>query len=133
MSKIESLFGKFKNEEEREQYMIAQLSVITNLTKTSEEQKAKIKHLEQLLKDATKTVIPVIESQILNEELIAREQIAMLKNTSSERELTLEETRRLDTYVKIILSLQEGNKKVPSSVSGLDAKALLKLVEDNGS
>jgi hypothetical protein len=132
MSKIESLFGKFGSNEEREQYMLAQLQVITNLTKTNEEMKKNIIHLEKLLKDATKIPLVITDSIISNEELIAREQIQILKNDSLERALTLEETRKLDTYVKIILSLQENNKKPMSSVSGLDAKALLKLVETDG-
>ena len=131
MSKIESLFGKFKNEEEREQYMNAQLQVITNLTKTSEEQKAKIKHLEVLLKEATRPLmLNQPENSISNEELIAQEQINLLKNTSADRELTLEETRKLDTYVKILLAIRGDNKSLKSTVTHLDTKDLLKLVED---
>ena len=131
MSKIESLFGQFNSNEERNRFMESQLTVITNLTKTVEEQKSKIKHLEDLLKDATRP-LPSKEEQIIsNEELIAKEQVAMLRVTSSERDLTLEEVRKLDTYVKILLALKETKKnQVSPAVAGMDAKALLKLVED---
>ncbi len=132
MSKVESLFGQFKSNEEREQFMQAQLQVITNLTKTSEEQKTKIKHLEDLLRDATRPIPSKEEQLISNEELIAKEQILLLRVTSSERDLTLEECRKLDTYVKILLSLRDNQKKPVSTVANLDAKALLKLVEDPG-
>lgn len=133
MSKIESLFGQFKNNEEREQFMQSQHQVITNLTKKTEEQVSKIKHLEAMLKDAVKPESIILDSTpVTNEELIAREQIHMLKIASAERELTLEETRKLDTYVKIILSLKDTQKKPASSVANLDAKALLKLVEEPG-
>ncbi len=132
MSKVESLFGQFKSNEEREQFMQAQLQVITNLTKTSEEQKTKIKHLEDLLRDATRPIPSKEEQLISNEELISKEQISLLRVTSSERDLTLEECRKLDTYVKILLSLRDNQKKPVSTVANLDAKAILKLVEDPG-
>lgn len=130
MSKITSIFGNFESNEERETFMQAQFTTITNLTKQLEDSRQKIRHLEELLKEATPTIIEHVVDDISNEEKIAIEQLTLLKMESNERSLTLEETKRVDMYAKLLIQLRSLNKNKPMSALPKDPKELLKLVEE---
>lgn len=73
----------------------------------------------------------VTPSFMCEEESIAREQLRRFKNLSDTQELTLEETRKVEIYAKILMALKDKPKKTPSEVEKMDLGQLLKLVEDN--
>jgi|SRR5271165_4391260 len=120
----------FQTIEELKEYAEAQFNVINQLNKDIKNLKAEKKHLEDQLKAANPVQNIPLTDNISLEEKICREQIAIFKLTSADRELTLEETRKLEIYTKILLSLRDPNQKKKSEVDKLDAKALLKLVEE---
>lgn len=90
MDDIKSMSKKSKKD--LEQFSVAQETTIYKLQKENEFLKEKLSHLEQLLvKQST---------QISPEEMICVEQISMIKQKSSGRELSLDEVKRLDILIK---------------------------------
>jgi hypothetical protein len=134
MSKIKDIFGQFQSDEDREAFMSAQFSAITNLTKQLEEAKAKIRHLEELIK---KSPLPTAQSDSVasdkdsDELLICKEQLSRLNDVSKDRELTLEETRKVEIYSKIVNQAKDSSKKAKSPVDSLSTEELLNLVNKN--
>lgn len=129
---IIEIFGKMDTDEDKIAFCEAQFSVITSLNKQISQLKAEKAQLERLLKDAvpTVTVLPTKEEQILSEEqIICKDQLMMLKSISKDRELTLEECRKVEIYSKILFQTRDTSKKAKSSVEGLPVADLLKLVE----
>jgi carbonic anhydrase len=71
---------------------------IDKLLKLLEEKESEIDHLKSMLGRS----VPIIgELNLSNEEIIAEKQIARLREFSMLRELTLDEAKRLDIFVKI--------------------------------
>ena len=91
-----------------QEYAQAQETTILQISKKIQKYEDQIKHLEELLK----TTVPTISSQLpgvkinanSDAEYICVIEIAKLKNRASLAEdvLTLEESRKLDTYYKIL-------------------------------
>lgn len=69
----------------------------------------KLKHLEDLLKFGNSRLM--INEIIKPEEAICLKQISILNEKSQERELTLEEAKKLEIYVKTLKSLQQETPK----------------------
>lgn len=80
-----------KSKKDLEQYSVAQDTVIFKLQKEIEFLREKLSHLETTL---------VKQSVITPEEMICVEQIALIKRTSTGRELSLDEVKRLDILIK---------------------------------
>lgn len=65
---------------------------------------------------------------VTDEESICRIQLKILNQISLNRELTLEETKKVSEYSKILNMLQDKPKKIEiSSVEKLDTETLLKI------
>lgn len=93
-------------------------TTIDNLLKRLEEKENEIMHLQKMLSGQ----VPIIgDLSLSNEELIAEKQIANLKTASMQRDLTLDEAKRLDIYVKIKnMNKQkegEGDSSLPRDVT----------------
>ncbi len=132
MSKITEIFGSFASEEQKEQFMAAQLQTITNLTKQVEQLKREKKHLEELLKKAPLPNLEPADKQQEErsyQEQICIDQLKMLNGISKDRELTAEEARKVEIYSKILLAGRDQNKKKRSAVDEMSTEELLKLVE----
>lgn len=79
------------------------------------------------LKEKSSGLISILS---IDEELICRGQMSRLKKTSDERELTLEETRKLEIFYKILSSLLNQNKgETNKPEKKVDSAQLLSLVE----
>lgn len=88
--------------------------------------KEKNQHLEQLLTSLSKG-----ESvkEVSQEEMICIEQIFLLKRKSSERELTLDEAKRLDLFIKNLKVIRGDSIKNADiiSVERMDENDLIKI------
>lgn len=135
-----SFLKQYKTREELEQFAIAQQKVLVQLNK-------KIQALEQernTLIHESKKIVPIAGSNARpedrqsnlassHEEMIAREQIFLLKQVSSQRELTYEETKKLDIYTKILQTVViTNNQKKEKEALQLPDEELLKLAETDG-
>lgn len=97
----------------------------------------KIKKLEDENKELKKQLmnaVPLIKSgddkpnfSTTDEETICRQQIYSLKQISMERELTLEEAKKLDIYTKIITSLENKPKVLEVKSKSLSTEELMAL------
>lgn len=97
----------------------------------------KIKKLEDENKELKKQLmnsVPLLKADetkpnfaTTDEETICRQQIFGLRQISMERELTLEETKKLDIYTKILISLENKPKTIEVKSKGLSNEELMAL------
>lgn len=81
-----------QRKQDTKEYIAAQESTIFKLQKENEFLKEKLTQMEKMLVTSHTTVSP--------EELICVEQIAVIKRSSANRELSLDEVKRLDILIK---------------------------------
>ena len=105
---MQDALSKMKAKELKE-YTAAQFKLVETLRNENQMLKEKVAHLEQLLTTAT----PIMQT---DEEIICMEQIAILKNRSSGRELSLDEVKRLDLLIKNLRLIREQSTQVIDSV-----------------
>lgn len=131
MSNLYDLFGNMENIEDIKKYAEAQFSVITNLNKQIEQLKNEKKHLEELLKQSSLPSVSEKTSDEAEEITICKVQLKLLNGISKDRELTIEECRKVDIYAKILLQSNDSSKKKRSNIDKLSTEELLKLVDIN--
>jgi len=120
---IDKMARSFKELAELQQYADAQYSTIITLNKKIYELSQKNEQLEHLLNQSPKqSPITLNDLGIPNEELIAYEQLRALKAHSAVRELSLEESRRVELYSKILTSLRSNTDVVPITRVSKDEK-----------
>jgi Cu/Ag efflux protein CusF len=103
------------------------------------------KQKEQLEKEFEKLTMEHVQLKALNpagtaqfevsdEETICIVQIAIIKNLAMQRELTLEECKKTEIYVKVLKEIRgkKVEKEEPASLSGLDGAELAKLLKEVG-
>lgn len=133
MDSIDQLNNKFIEEakkQELKEYCEAQYQEIVRLLKLNKQFEEEINHLKKLLVGG----IPLIQApiQITNEELVCIKQINDLKSISDCQTLTLEESKKLDTYVKVLRLIRSNSKEAKDILKDVNTDDLLKVVEDNG-
>lgn len=130
---FEHMIQDFKNEIEKKKFMEAQYNTITELTKKLAKAEEKVQHLEKLLESGVPSTPSTLDtvSRIGEEELICRTQINLLRKISDERQLTLEEARKVEIYNKILLQLNAKNEKdIPVTAKEYSEAELLKKLTD---
>lgn len=130
MAKVESIFGKFKTEDEKNAYIEASFQTIQEQNKKIGTLETKIRQLESLLAKTVPVVVSPQDQITPSEEQICRDQLRVLNLTSKERELTLEETRKVEIYSKILVALAGQTKVTPNQAEGFDLGQLLELVKE---
>jgi len=133
---IDKMIEQYKDVTSLQKYANAQYKTILSLTR-------KIKLLEQEnieLKDLLEKATPVLEEDKKNfliyqdngesdEEIISRVQLARLKEISLDRELTLEETKRVEIFNKILAS-KNNSKSNSEKTQKMNNEDLLKMLEN---
>lgn len=134
-NKISRTILQYREMSQLQEYAQAQETTILQISKKIQKYEDQIKHLEELLK----TTVPTISSQLpgvkinanSDAEYICVIEIAKLKNRASLAEdvLTLEESRKLDTYYKILNNINSKPNKVEKDAEQLPTENLLQIVE----
>lgn len=125
---IDNLSNTFKETAELQEFCTSQQSLIIELSKKIKSLEDERNHLKTMLDSS----IPIYTSiTISDEENISREQLGRLKKISDERELTLEETKKVDIFTKILISLSALNKDIDTSAKHMDTAELLQLMNKN--
>lgn len=124
------MLEQFTKLEDLQAFAKAQQKTIVELTKKNTVLSDKVKQLEKLLE----TTVPVIQDKkidfgVNDEETIARQQLFLLKQKSQEEELTLEETRRVEIYSKILINLKDKPKTLETSSRQLSEDELLQITQ----
>lgn len=130
MDQLDEMLEQFKDFASLQKFAEAQQNALQTLSK-------KVKQLEEensqlkLQQDTTpKSMIQIDDLGYgSDEEVISKIQLARLKEVSMERELTLEEAKRVEIFSKIILS-KEKNKTFDFSAKKVDSTDLLKMIEN---
>lgn len=114
-----------QDNQDLQEFCNSQQKLILDLTRKITLLESEKEHLKNLLE----TSIPVFTTiEISDEEQIAREQLRRLNHISKDRELTLEESKRVDIFSKILISLKEKKDDIPTSAKHLSDNELLQLV-----
>lgn len=104
---IVTLAGEFADYSELQSYCDTQYTTIDLLNKENHDLKLKVKHLEELLVATNKLTDDVVKIEVTPEQAICEIQIQKLQDKASQRELTLEETKRLEILVKSLYLIKE--------------------------
>lgn len=137
MDQIDKMLEQFKDVASLQKYAEAQYKTILSLSK-------KVKVLEEQnveLKDLLEKSTPLVEEEKKNftvynveassdEEMIAKVQLARIKEISMDRELTLEEAKRVEIFTKI-LSAKGNSSSNTLNIAKLNNDDLLKLIEND--
>lgn len=121
--------NKFAAEQSDKEYIQSQQNLINLLRKENEELKARVAHSEELMKSLGSAY--EITGVIMPEELICIEQIKILKDRSFQRELSLEEIKKLDLLVKNLRLIRQKNDDSERDVTdytNMSEADLVKLV-----
>lgn len=131
---IEKMMEEYKTVVELQAFAEAQFKTIQELSKKAkrlEEENTKLlKQVDSLNPDNKKEEFDY--SKFLtstDQETISKIQLNRLKEVSFDRELTLEEAKRVEIFTKILVTMDEKNKNIPAQGKRLDDGELLKLLE----
>lgn len=132
---FEDMVKQFKTDVELRAYAQAQFATIIELNKKIESLKERNAHLEAVLESST----PLLQEQKKdflgvgvdkpNEEIISEVQLNKLKELSFERPLTLEESRRVEIFSKILLNIRNSRVgKKDEGASTIPTDNILELI-----
>lgn len=122
---LDKMLDQFKDLNDLKAFAQAQQKTLIELTKKNKAQEDEIKHLKKLLEGAVPVIQgPKIDFSTNDEETIAREQLYRLKDMSHDRELTLEETRRVEIYAKILIALKDKPKTIEIQTRAMSIQEL---------
>lgn len=131
MDSTEQLSNKFIEEakkQELKEYCERQYKEIVHLLSLNKKLEEEVNHLKTLLVNGTQIIqAPQI---ISNEEFICIKQIEELKKISDAMVLTLEDSKKLDTYVKVLRLIRAKSSEVKDILKNVNTEDLLKVVED---
>ena len=127
MSNITDLMNSFKDDVEKQEYIVKQQKVITNLLKEKQTLQKEIEHLKELL-ISNNNLFPtnnIVTTVIVTpEEGLIDRQIELIQNRGVLSELTLEDTKKLDLLLKNKNIIKEQNKPIKAESTKLDKKNL---------
>ena len=116
------------------EFATAQNTTILQLSRKIQTLEEKLKHSESLLKATVPNIssLPPGVNKIADDdaEYICLVEIAKLKGFTNERELTLEENRKFDTYYKILNKIKSKPRE-EKEVEKQPTDDLLRIVENN--
>jgi hypothetical protein len=137
MEPFDKMLQQMKDFASLQKYAEAQYKTILSLSK-------KVKVLEEEnveLKDLLEKSTPLLQEEKNNflvyqveassdEEMISKVQLARIKEISMERELTLEEAKRVEIFTKI-LSTKGSNSSIAIQTQKMDSDDLLKMLDND--
>lgn len=136
---LSSMFQETKELSDLQAFCEAQQKSLVSLTKQIKQLEDERDHLKTLLEATTPTisnpsVAPTnITEKLLttDQETICRVQLTRLREISLERELTLEETKKVEIFSKILSSIENAPKTIKIDAKKFDSGDLMGLLEDS--
>ena len=114
----------------------AQQKTILKLSKKNKELEEEVSHLKKLLESQTPLIqtdqsvgVPAEKFLTSDQEAICRMELNKLKQNSFDRELTLEEAKRVDIYSKILNVLENSPKTIKVETKSIPSQDLMSLVQ----
>lgn len=132
---LDKMIEGLKTKAELEAYASAQHHTIVDLTRKLSLSDQKVKELEKLLEQTVPVIASPpqeVKSSLLDsdEEAICKMQLRKLHDKSTKSELTLEETKRVEIYTKLLQSLRSKKKADDGDAQAISTEELLKMVAD---
>lgn len=132
-----NMIDTFTDFAELKAFSQAQSKTIIELSRKNKEQSDEIIHLKKLLEGSVpllKEKSSLIKVEGNDQEVLCRTEISKLRDISLERELALEEAKKLDIYSKILQNLSNPTKTVKIQNESVSTADLLSIVssDDNG-
>lgn len=129
ISDITTLAGEFKELSELKAYTDHQYITIQKLQNENQTLKTEIEHLKKVLNGVVPHQPLVEEIIISQEEQLLQKQIFLLKERAMDKELSLEETKRLDLLIKNLHLTRGKNTAIIGQARKLDDITDAKLLE----
>lgn len=137
---LEKMLDEVKDLAELRVFSEAQQKTILKLSKKNKELEEEVAHLKKLLESQTSLVqtdpsvgLPAEKFLTSDQEAICRMELNKLKQSSFERELTLEEAKRVDIYSKILNVLENSPKTIKVETKSVSNQDLMSLVQSEES
>jgi len=131
---IDKMIEKFKTQTELKTYCGVQFKTITNLTKKLKEKEEEVAHLKTLLEKNVQLMTVDASNVLVNstdEEQICRTQLRRLRDLSMARELTLEESKKAEIFVKLLLNqITVKDEEDGKNIKNMSTAELIQLVDD---
>jgi hypothetical protein len=127
MDKINKISKDFEEVSELKALCEKQYRELVSLLEKNKLLESEVEHLKTLLVSNDSFIIPA--QNISLEEMICLEQIAILKKNSQVGELTLEESKKVDLYIKALRIIRNKDGAQQDSLSGFKTDDLLKVLD----
>jgi hypothetical protein len=137
MDSMDKMLEQFKDMSSLQKYAEAQYKTILSLSrkvKVLEEENVELKDLLEkstpLLNEEKKNFVAYQVEASSDEEMIAKVQLARMKEISMERELTLEEAKRVEIFTKILVN-KGSNSSISIQTQKMNSDDLLKMLDND--
>ena len=126
----DKMINQFKEFDDLKAFANAQQKTLIELTKKNKAYEDENKHLKKLLEGAVPVINdrPTVDFSANDEESIAREQLFLLKQISKDKELSMEEARKVEIYSKILSAPKGKSRDINANSKQLEAGELLTLL-----
>lgn len=136
MDSIDKMLEQIKDFASLQKYAEAQYKTILSLSrkvKVLEEENVELKDLLEkstpVLNEEKKNFVAYQVEASSDEEMISKVQLARMKEISMERELTLEEAKRVEIFTKI-LNTKGSSSPITFQTQKMDSEDLLKMLDN---
>lgn len=142
---LDKMLEEVKSFSELKAFSEAQQKTILKLSKKNKEQEEELSELRKQL-DSLKNnqVVPASPESSLapinsetflasDQETICRVELSKLKQNSFERELTLEEAKRVDIYSKILNVIENNPKTIKAETKNVSNQELIEMIQSEES
>ena len=123
---IDFIAEKYKTKEDLKAYADAQYKTIIKLTKRIAKLEDEKKELLKKVEDASIKMAIDNPTGVSDEEAICVMELNKLRNKSLVEDLTMEECRKVETYVKTLATIRNQPKKIDINTKGMSTEDLLK-------
>lgn len=131
---IKNLAQSFTDLAELQNYANGQYKLIIDLSKKLNKLEEENKHLKKLLDSTVPNLSNTVPNEYLNisdEEGICRAQLKLLRDMAIERELGLDEAKRVEIYTKILNTIKNKETDKIKPISQLNDADLVSLIDQN--
>lgn len=111
-----------------EQLCEQQINEIFSLRQEVEKQREEIKHLKDLLYNATPLIST--DSKISDEEFISLNELKKLKQKSEQEPLTYEDAKKVELYFKVVREIRNPKEKAGGKAKELSTEELLAAFDE---
>lgn len=131
MATIQDLIAEMKDMAELQKFTEQQYKTILELNKKIVELQTEIATLKTSSLSANPETMGIPgQDQKPSEQMICEVQLALLNNLSMQRELTAEESKKMETYAKVLATFRSKEKAPEKAVEKVDTATLIKLFKD---